>query len=86
MTAYELAGDQILICDDDDGSSSIVRSLILTPDVTPASDDMVKATAKLGISALGMRCLLQPDGERVSDLTVLFAEDGAAERFASMRP
>ena len=40
----------------------------------------------LGTSALGVRCLIQPDGERIPDFTVLFAENGKAERFAAMRP
>ena len=39
----------------------------------------------LGTSALGVRCLHYPDGERIGEFTVLFAEGGKAERFAAMR-
>ena len=86
LTAYELAGDQILIPDDSGSSSSIARSLVLMPGVRLASDEMARGIAKLGSTALGVRCLIQPNGGRVPDFTVLFAEDGKAERFASMRP
>ena len=40
----------------------------------------------LGTSALGIRCLIQPDGKRIPDFTVVLVENGKAERFASMRP
>ena len=86
LTAYELAGDQILIPDEDSGSSSFARSLVLMPGVRLASDEMARGIAMLGTSALGVRCLIQPDGKRIPDFTVMFAENGSAERFASMRP
>ena len=86
LTAYELAGDQILIPDEDGGSSNIAQSLVLMPGVSLASDEMARGVAMLGTSALGVRCLIQPDGERIPDFTVLFAENGKAERFAAMRP
>ncbi|MCA0978830.1 hypothetical protein LCM19_10685 [Qipengyuania flava] len=40
----------------------------------------------LGTSALGVRCLTHSDGKRIPEFTVLFAENGKAERFGSMRP
>ena len=40
----------------------------------------------LGTSALGVRCLTHSDGNRIPDFTVMFAENGKAERFAEMRP
>ena len=86
LTAYELAGDQILVPDNAGGSSSIAQSLILMPGVTLASEEMAKGIAMLGTSALGVRCLIQPEGERTPDFAVLFAENGKAERFASLRP
>ena len=86
LTAYEFAGDQILIPDEDDSSSSFARSLVLMPGVSLASDEMARGIAMLGTSALGVRCLIQPDGKRIPDFTVMFAENGKAERFASMRP
>ena len=86
LTAYEIAGDQILIPDDDGCSSSFGRSLVLMPGVRLASDEMARGIAKLGTTALGVRCLLQPDGGRIPDFTALFAENGKAERFANMRP
>ena len=86
LTAYEVAGNQILIPDDRGASSSFARSLVLMPGVRLQSDEIVKAIARLGTSALGVRCLTQSDGARVSDVTVLLVENCEAERFASMRP
>jgi len=86
LTAYELAGDQILIPDDDDSSSSFARSLVLMPSVRLSSDEMARGIAMLGTSALGVRCLTHSDGNRIPDFTVMFAENGKAERFAEMRP
>lgn len=83
LTAYQLAGDQILIPDDDGDPA---QSLILMPGARLASDEMVRAVAKLGMTALGVRCILGPDDERIPDFTVLYAEKGKAERFGSMRP
>ena len=86
LTAYELAGDQILIPDDDGGSSGFARSLVLMPGVSLTSDEMLRGVAMLGTSALGVRCWVQTDEARTAEFTVLFAENGKAERFASMRP
>ena len=86
LTAYEITGDQILIPDDGGGSSSFARSLVLMPGVSLASDEMARGIAMLGTPALGVRCLIKPGGRRNADFTVLFAENGKAERFASMRP
>ena len=86
LTAYELAGGQILIPEIEGGSSSVSQSLVLMPGVTLASDEMARGIAMLGTSALGVRCLIQPEGERTPEFTVLFAENGKAERFASLRP
>ena len=87
LTAYELAGDQILIPDDDGCCSSFARSsLVLMPGVSLTSEAMLGGIAMLGTTALGVRCLLQPDGGRIPDFTVLFAENGKAERVADMRP
>ena len=86
LTAYEIAGDQILIPDDCGGSSSFAQSLVLMPGVRLSSDEMARGIAMLGTSALGVRSLIQPDGKRIPDFTVMFAENGKAERFASMRP
>lgn len=85
LTAYELAGDQVLIPNSVGSPSDISQSLILMPGVRLASTEMAKGIAMLGTSALGVRCLLYPDGERIGDFTVLFAENGGAERFAGMR-
>ncbi|WP_226700162.1 hypothetical protein [Qipengyuania gaetbuli] len=85
LTAYELAGDQVLIPDSGGSTSDISRSLILMPGVRLASTDTTRGIAMLGTSALGVRCLEYPDGERIGDFTVLFAENGSAERFAAMR-
>ena len=85
LTASELAGDQVLIPDSGGSSSDISRSLILMPGVGLASAEMARGIAMLGTSALGVRCLHYPDGERIGDFTVLFAEKGGAERFAAMR-
>ena len=84
LTAYELAGDQVLIPDGVGSPSDISQSLILMPGVRLASTEMARGIAMLGTSALGVRCLHYPDGERVGDFTVLFAENGGAERFAAM--
>ena len=86
LTAYELAGDQILIPDDDGGSSGFFRALVLMPDESLTSDEMLRGVSLLGTSALGVRCLIEPAGGQIPDFTVLFAENGKAERFASMRP
>ncbi|WP_100259591.1 hypothetical protein [Qipengyuania seohaensis] len=85
LTAYELAGDQVLISDSTGSSSDILQSLMLMPGVRLASTEMARGIATLGTSALGVRCLNYPDGERIGDFTVLFAENGGAERFATMR-
>ena len=85
LTAYELAGDQVLIPDGVGSPSDISQSLILMPGVRLASTEMARAIAMLGTSALGVRCLHYSDGERVGDFTVLFAENRGAERFAAMR-
>ena len=85
LTAYELAGDQVLISDATGSSPDISQSLILMPGVRLASAEMTRGVAMLGTSALGVRCLHYPDGERIGDFTVLFAENGGAERFAAMR-
>ncbi|BBI19331.1 hypothetical protein EKJ_01780 [Qipengyuania flava] len=85
LTAYQLAGDQVLIPDGVGNASEFARSLILMPGVRPASTEMARGIAMLGTSALGVRCLDYPDGERIGDFTVLFAENGDAERFAAMR-
>ena len=84
LTAYELAGDQVLIPDGVGSPSDISQSLILMPGVRLASTEMARAIAMLGTSALGVRCLHYPDGERIGDFTVVFAENGGAERFAAM--
>ena len=86
LTAYEIAGDQILIPEDCGGSSSFAQSLVLMPGVRLSSDEMARGIAMLGTSALGVRCLIEPAGGQIPDFTVLFAENGKAERFASMRP
>lgn len=86
LTAYELAGDQILIPDDDGSSSSFARSLVLMPGVRLASDEMARGIGMLGTNALGVRCLTHSDGKRTPEFTVLFAKNGKAERFADMRP
>lgn len=85
LTAYELAGDQVLIPDGVGTPSDISQSLILMPGVRLASTEMARGIAMLGTSALGVRCLHYPDGERIGDFTVVFAENGGAERFAAMR-
>lgn len=85
LTAYEMVGDQILIPDNGDSQSSISQSLILMPGVQLASDEMARGIAKLGTTAIGLRCLHSPDTQRVADFTVLFAANGNAERFAAMR-
>jgi hypothetical protein len=86
LTAYEIAGDQILIPNDEGSSSTIAQSLVLLPGVSLASYELARGIAMIGTSALAVRCLIQPDGKRFSDFTVMFAENGNAERFASMRP
>jgi hypothetical protein len=86
LAAYELAAYQILIPDDDGSPSSFARSLVLMPGVRLAPDEMAQGIAKLGTTALGVRCLIQPAGKRIPAFTVLFAENGKAERFAEMRP
>ena len=86
LTAYEIAGEQILMPDDEDSSSIIARSLVLMPGVRLASDEMATGVAMLGTSALGVRCLTHSDGKQIPEFTVLFAENGKAERFANMRP
>ena len=85
LTAYELACDQILIPDDDGSSSSYARSLVLMPGVGLASGEMARGIAKLGTSALEVRCLTHSNGKRTPEFTVLCEENGKAERFASMR-
>ena len=85
LTAYELAGDQVLVPDCVGSSSDISQSLILMPGVRLASSEMARGIAMLGTSALGVRCLYFPDGECIGDFTVVFAENGGAERFAAMR-
>lgn len=85
LTAYELAGDQVLIPDSGGSTSDISRSLILMPGVGLASAEMARGIAMLGTSALGVRCLHYPDRKSIGDFTVLFAENGGAERFAAMR-
>ncbi len=85
LTAYEVAGDQVLIPDAVGSTSDTPQSLILMPGVRLASTEMARGVAMLGTSALGVRCLCYPDGERIGDFTVLFAENGGAERFAAMR-
>ncbi|SFP16244.1 hypothetical protein [Qipengyuania nanhaisediminis] len=85
LTAYEVAGDQVLIPDSVGSPSEISRSLILMPGVRLASTEMARGIATLGTSALGVRCLRYPDSERIGDFSVLFAENGGAERFAAMR-
>ncbi len=85
LTAYEVAGDQVLVPDSVGSSSDISQSLILMPGVRLASTEMARGIAMLGTSALGVRCLCYPGGERIGDFTVLFAENSGAERFAAMR-
>lgn len=86
LTAYELVGDQILMPGDGASSPTTALSLVLMPGVSLASSEMAKGIAMLGTSALGVRCLLGDGSERIADFTVLFAEEGRAERFAFMRP
>ena len=85
LTAYEMIGDQILMPDNGESQSSMSQSLILMPGVQLASDEMARGIAKLGTTAIGVRCLHSPDAHRVADFTVLFAANGSAERFAAMR-
>lgn len=85
LTAYEMVGDQTLIPDNGDSQSRPSQSLILMPGVRLASDEMAKGIAKLGTTAIGVRCLHSPDDQRIADFTVLFAANGNAERFAAMR-
>lgn len=85
LTAYEMVGDQILMANDGGSQSSTSQSLILRPGVRLASDEMAKGIARLGTTAIGVRCLHSPDDQRVADFTVLFAANGNAERFAAMR-
>lgn len=85
LTAYEMVGDQILMPDNGGSQSSISQSLILMPGVQLASDEMVRGIAKLGTTAIGVRCLRSRDDQRIADFTVLFAANGNAERFAAMR-
>ena len=85
LTAYELAGDQVLIPDSVGSPPDVSQSLILMPGVRLASTEMARGIATLGMSALGVRCLRYPDGECIGDFTVVFAENGGAERFAAMR-
>lgn len=85
LTAYEVIGDQILIPYNGDSQSSTLQSLILMPGVRLASDEMARGIARLGTTAIGVRCLHCPDDQRVADFTVLFAANGNAERFAAMR-
>lgn len=85
LTAYELAGDHALVPESVGSSSDISHSLILMPGVRLASTEMAKGIAMLGTSALGVRCLHYPDGEYIGDFTLVFAENGGAERFAAMR-
>lgn len=85
LTAYEMVGDQILIPYNGDSQSSTLQSLILMPGVRLASDEMARGIARLGTSAIGVRCLHTPDEQRIADFTVLLAADGNAERFAAMR-
>ena len=85
LTAYEVIGDQILMPDNGEGQSSTLQTLILMPGVQLASDEMARGIAKLGTTAIGVRCLHSPDDQRIADFTVLFAANGNAERFAAMR-
>lgn len=85
LTAYEVIGDQILMPDNGEGQSSTLQSLILMPGVKLASAEMARGIARLGTTAIGVRCLHSPDTQRVADFTVLFAANGNAERFAAMR-
>ena len=85
LTAYEVAGDQVLIPDTVGSPSDISQSLVLMPGVRLASTEMARGIAMLGTSALGVRCLDYPDGKRIGDFTVLHAVSGGAERFAKMR-
>ena len=85
LTAYVKVGDQILIPDNGDIQSSTLQSLILMPGVQLASDEMARGIARLGTTAIGVRCLHSSDEQRVADFTVLFAANGNAERFAAMR-
>ena len=84
LTAYEVVGDQVLLPDSVDSSSDISQSLILMPGVRLASTEMARGIARLGTSALGVRCVHYPDGERIGDFTLLFAENGGAERFTAL--
>ncbi|WP_343342953.1 hypothetical protein WJT74_06550 [Sphingomicrobium sp. XHP0239] len=85
LTAYEMVGDQIMMPDNGGSQTSISQSLILMPGVRLASDEMARGIAKLGTTAIGVRCLHSPDAQRVADFTVLFVANGNAERFAAMR-
>ena len=85
LTAYEVIGDQILMPDDGGSQPSTSQSLILMPGVRLASDAMVKGIARLGTTAIGVRCLHASDDGRIADFTVLFATNGNAERYAAMR-
>ena len=85
LTSYELAGDQVLIPESVGSPSDISQSLVLMPGVRLASTEMARGIAMLGTSALGVRCVHYPDGECIGDFTVLFVENGGAERFAAMR-
>ena len=84
LTAYELAGDQVLLPEAVGSPSDTPQSLILMPGVRLAPTEMARGVAILGTSALGVRCLHYPDGERIGEFTVLFAENGGVERFAAM--
>ena len=85
LTAYEMIGDQILMPENGGSQSSTLQELILMPGVRLASDEMVNGIAKLGTTAVGVRCLHSSDDHRIADFTVLFAANGDAERFAAMR-
>ena len=76
LTAYEVIGDQILMPDDGGSQPSTSQSLILMPGVRLASDAMVKGIARLGTTAIGVRCLHASDDGRIADFTVLFATNG----------
>lgn len=85
LTAYELAGDQVLVPDDSKYTVSAATSLILIPGVNIATKAMAEGIAKLGLSALGVRPLLVETGDWVADFMLIFASAGEAERYANMR-
>ena len=84
LTAYEVIGDQILM-PDGDSQPSTSQALILMPGARLASNQVAEGIAKLGTTAMGVRCLQCPDDQRIADFTMLFAANGKAKRYVAMR-